>query len=97
MFNTKKDSKRFKQVESQVKNTRYGGDCYGYCLMAAGYIDLVIEGALKPYDIVPLIPIIESAGGVVTDWEGNSPVNGGKVLAAANKKLHGKVLAMLDR
>ncbi len=96
MFSSKKDQKRFKRVESQVKNSRYGGDCYGYCLMAAGHIDLVIEGGLKPYDIVPLIPIIESAGGVVTDWNGNSPVNGGTVVAAANRKLHRKVLSMLD-
>ena len=43
--------------------TRYGGDCYGYCLLAAGFVDLVVEAGLKPYDVVALIPIIEQAGG----------------------------------
>jgi myo-inositol-1(or 4)-monophosphatase len=51
---------------------------------------------LKPYDIVPLIPIIKSAGGIVTDWEGNPAVNGGKVVAAANKRLHGDILSILN-
>ena len=50
--------------------TRYGGDCYGYCLLAAGFVDLVVEAGLKPYDIVALIPIIERAGGRVTTWDG---------------------------
>ena len=50
--------------------TRYGGDCYGYCLLAAGFVDLIVEAGLKPYDIVALIPIIERAGGRVTTWDG---------------------------
>ena len=96
MFENRKDQKQFKRVEAAVKNSRFGGDCYGYCLLAAGYVDVVIEAGLKPYDIVPLIPIIKSAGGVVTDWEGNPAVNGGKVVAAANKRLHGNILSILN-
>ena len=52
-----------------VRLSRYGGDCYAYCMLAAGHIDLVIETELKPYDILPLIPIIAGAGGIVTTWE----------------------------
>ena len=58
-------------------------------------IDLVIDGCLMPYDIVPLIPIIELAGGVVTDIEGRVPMNGGTVIAAANADLHAQALAAL--
>ena len=49
---------------------RFGGDCYNYCLLAMGHIDLVVEAGLKPFDILPLIPIIERAGGIVTTWDG---------------------------
>ena len=49
-----------------MKLSRYGGDCYAYCMLAAGHVDLVIETELKPYDILPLIPIIIGAGGIVT-------------------------------
>jgi myo-inositol-1(or 4)-monophosphatase len=76
--------------------TRYGGDCYGYCLLAAGFVDLVVEVGLKRYDIAPLIPIIEGAGGIVTTWEGQSARNGGRVIAAANRHLHKQALAILQ-
>ena len=49
---------------------RFGGDCYNYCLLALGQIDLVVEAGLKSYDILPLMPIIERAGGIVTTWDG---------------------------
>ena len=49
---------------------RFGGDCYAYCMLALGQIDIVAEARLKPYDIMPLIPIIEKAGGVVRNWDG---------------------------
>src|SRR5580658_4201180 len=55
----------FRRVEQRARLSRYGGDCYAYCMLAAGHVDLVIETELKPYDVLPLIPIIEGAGGVV--------------------------------
>ena len=85
----------YARVESQVRLARYGCDCYAYCMLAAGHVDLVIESGLKPYDIVALIPIIEGAGGVVTSWEGGSAAGGGRVIAAANKALHQAALARL--
>jgi myo-inositol-1(or 4)-monophosphatase len=86
---------RFQALSAQVRLQRWGGDCYAFALVAMGTIDLVVDGCLMPYDIVPLIPIIELAGGVVTDLEGRVPMNGGTVIAAANPDLHAQALAAL--
>ena len=67
---TDEERERFRRVEAEVKLARYGGDCYAYCMVAAGFVDLVIEAGLEVHDIVALIPIIEGAGGVVTNWDG---------------------------
>ena len=56
------------RLKGAARLTRYGGDCYGYCLLAGGHVDIIVEPGLKPYDIVALIPIIERAGGRVTTW-----------------------------
>ena len=86
----------YDRVEAEVRLARYGYDCYAYCMLAAGHIDLVIEDGLKPYDIMALIPIIEGAGGVVTSWEGGSATGGGSVVAAANRRLHDAALRLLN-
>lgn len=86
----------YDRVEAQARLTRYGTDCYAYCMVAAGHIDLVIEAGLKPYDIVALIPIIEGAGGVVTSWDGGSAAAGGTVVAAGDKRLHQAALELLN-
>lgn len=95
MFTSAADFSSFKTIADRCRLMRYGGDCYSYCLLAQGCIDLVIEADLQAYDIVPLIPIIESAGGVVTDWQGRTAVNGGKVIASANPVLHEQVLQLM--
>lgn len=97
MFPTVSDRKAFARLESASRASRYGTDCYGYCLLAAGFVDLVVEADLQTYDILPLIPLINSAGGVVTDWEGNPAVNGGRVIAAANRRLHRSALQLLKQ
>ncbi|NKB52420.1 MAG: histidinol-phosphatase [Rhizobiaceae bacterium] len=84
-------------VERQVKLFRYGCDCYAYCLLAAGQVDLVIESGLNIYDIAALIPIIEGAGGLVTSWTGGDASNGGSILAAANAGLHEQALELLNK
>ena len=71
-----------------MRLTRYGGDCYSYCMLAAGHLDLVVETELKPYDIAALIPIITGAGGVVTTWEGKPAQNGGRIIAAGDPRVH---------
>jgi myo-inositol-1(or 4)-monophosphatase len=89
------DRTAFCRVEAAVRLSRYGGDCYAYCMLAAGHVDLVIETGLKPHDIVPLIPIIEGAGGIVTSWEGGSAVKGGRVVAAGDKRVHAAAIRLL--
>jgi myo-inositol-1(or 4)-monophosphatase len=89
------DRAAFSRVEAVVKLSRYGGDCYPYCMLAAGLVDLVIESGLKPHDIVALIPIIEGAGGIVTNWEGESAVKGGRVIAAGDRRVHAAALKVL--
>ena len=85
----------FERVAKSSRMLRYGGDCYSYCLLALGQIDLVIEGSLQPYDIIPLMPIIEAAGGVVTDVRGSSAKHGGVIVAAGNAALHAQALALM--
>lgn len=74
---------------------RYGGDCYNYAMLASGFVDVVAEAGLKPFDIVPLVPILEHAGCVVTNWNGESVIGGGNVVAAATPELHERALALL--
>jgi myo-inositol-1(or 4)-monophosphatase len=90
------DRRIFQKVEAQVRLSRYGGDCYAYCMLAAGHIDLVIETELKPYDILPLIPIIAGAGGVVTAWDGGSPKAGGRIVAAGDRRVHEQAMKILN-
>ena len=85
----------FDRVEQTVRLSRYGTDCYAYCMVALGMADLVIESALKPVDIAPLIPIIEGAGGIVTNWTGGSAFDGGQVIASGSQQVHEQALAML--
>ncbi len=89
------EAEAFARVEAQVRLSRYGCDCYAYCMLASGHVDLVIESGLKPYDIVALIPIIEGAGGIVTSWDGGSAAGGGRVIAAASEALHQAALRLL--
>ena len=86
----------FRRVEEKARLSRYGGDCYMYCMLAAGHIDLVIESGLNAYDIVALIPIIEGAGGVVTAWDGGSAAQGGTVIAAGDRRVHEEALRLLS-
>jgi myo-inositol-1(or 4)-monophosphatase len=83
------------RVENRAKLPRYGGDCYAYCALAAGHVDLVIEDGLNPYDIVALIPIIEGAGGIVTTWDGGDAAQGGSIIAAGDKRAHEAAMKLL--
>jgi myo-inositol-1(or 4)-monophosphatase len=89
------DGRAFAKVEEAVRLSRYGGDCYAYCMLAAGHVDLVIETELNRHDIIPLIPIITGAGGIVTTWEGGAPEVGGRIIAAADERVHAAARAIL--
>ncbi len=86
----------FGRVETAARLSRYGGDCYAYCMLAAGHVDLIIECGLKPYDVVPLIPIIAGAGGVITTWDGGPAKHGGRIVAAGDKRVHAEAMKLLQ-
>ena len=90
------DAERFGALSRQVRMTRFGGDCYLYCLLAMGLIDIVAETSLKAFDIAPLIPIIHAAGGIVTTWDGGDAASGGRILAVGDPALHGAALRALE-
>ena len=96
LFESAPQQKALAKLNGAVRLTRYGGDCYGYCLLAAGFVDLIVEPDLKTYDIAPLIPIIERAGGVVTTWDGGPATNGGDIVASGDKRLHDAALDLLS-
>ncbi len=87
----------FDAVEALARLTRYGCDCYAYALLAAGHIDLVIEPGMNSYDIAALVPLIESAGGVVTTWTGERAEHGGDIIAAATPQLRDNALEVMSR
>jgi myo-inositol-1(or 4)-monophosphatase len=94
MFATASEQAAFQRLAGAVQLQRFGGDCCSYGLLATGCIDLVVEASLQAYDIVALIPIVEAAGGVITDLTGASPLTGGFVIAAATAELHAAALAL---
>lgn len=85
----------YDRVEGSVRLARYGSDCYGYAMVADGHADVVVESGLQNFDIVALIPIVEGAGGRVTDWQGHSAAKGGQVVATGDPALHDLVLERL--
>lgn len=97
MFN----DKNYAQAEALTKSCQFrvfGGDCYGYGLIASGHNDIVCEADLKPYDFFALIPVVTGAGGVVTDWQGNKLTlkSNGEILASANHQLHKLAIEKLN-
>jgi histidinol phosphatase-like enzyme (inositol monophosphatase family) len=89
---------RFEAIRHTTAIQNYGGDCYNYAMLAAGHVDVIVEAGLKPYDIAALIPIIQQAGGVITDWEGASlrlDAHSLNIIATANPALHEEALAVI--
>jgi myo-inositol-1(or 4)-monophosphatase len=97
LFASGEEAGRFAALKSRVLMTRYGGDCYGYCLLAAGCVDLIVEAGLKPYDVVALVPIVEAAGGFISTWGGAPAMAGGRIVAAGDARVHQEALAILGR
>lgn len=95
----------FARVRDKVKVPLYGCDCYAYALLTSGFVDLVVESGLKPYDFLSLIPVIKGAGGVITDWKGNelhweaspdSCATSFNVVAAGDKLIHQQAVDSLE-
>lgn len=89
------EANAFARMRSRAKLTRYGYDCYAYCMLAAGHIDCVMESGLKPFDIAALIPILSGAGGGVCSWTGGDASAGGRVLAYGHVALRDGALPLI--
>ena len=85
------------RLATKVKRVRYGCDCYAYALMASGFVDVVAEAGLKPYDYAALVPVVEGAGGIMTDWSGNPLTihSDGRVCGAGDARVHAEALTVL--
>jgi histidinol phosphatase-like enzyme (inositol monophosphatase family) len=88
------DGAKFQALRRSTAMTRTWGDCYGYLMLASGRADIMLDPIMNQWDLIPLIPIIRGAGGVITDWHGGDPVNGNSIVAAG-PDLHPQVLEML--
>jgi histidinol phosphatase-like enzyme (inositol monophosphatase family) len=86
---------KFNELIKNVKLYRNWGDCYGYYLLATGYADVMIDPIMSPWDILPLIPIIKGAGGVITDYQGNNPVKGNSAVASS-PEIHSEIISLLN-
>lgn len=97
MFKTADEHAAFARVEQAVRFAVYGGDCYAYGLLAMGFTDLVVEADLDLHDFAALVPVIEGAGGVITDWQGQPLGHGsdGRVVAAGDRRVHAQALELL--
>ena len=96
LFRTPELMHKWNAIEAATRLQRFGMDCYGYALLAAGHADLVIEPFLQTYDIAALVPIIREAGGAIACWDGSDPTIGGNVVAAATPELLEKALALVN-
>jgi len=86
---------KFNKLIRKVKLYRNWGDCYGYYLLATGYADVMIDPIMSSWDMLPLIPIIKGAGGVITDYHGKDPVNGKSAVASASG-IHSEIITLLN-
>lgn len=94
-FVSEEEKRALRAVSGDARFLRYGGDCYCYTQLAMGLVDVVIENGLQAYDIQALIPIVEAAGGRVTNWQGGPCNEGGPVLACGDPALHKTLIRRL--
>lgn len=96
LFDTPQMQAKWQAVVGATRLQRYGLDCYGYALLAAGQVDLAIEPYLNTYDIAALVPIIREAGGAIACWDGSEPTGGGNAVAAATPELLEQALTLIN-
>ena len=96
MFDDERSRKVLDKVNGSVGLTRTGGDCFFYTLLSSGYLDLIIENNLKPFDIVPIVPIIIGAGGSISNWDGESMYTDGNIIASCNESVHAQILEVIN-
>jgi inositol-phosphate phosphatase/L-galactose 1-phosphate phosphatase/histidinol-phosphatase len=91
------DQPRYRRLREACKMSIYGSDCYHYGIVASGFGDVAIEASMGIYDYLSTVPVIEGAGGIVTDWQGRplTMASGDKVLACGDARMHENVLALI--
>jgi inositol-phosphate phosphatase/L-galactose 1-phosphate phosphatase/histidinol-phosphatase len=92
------ERRRFEALSARAALRRFGGDCYLYGMLAGGHCDLVIEVQLKPHDFLAAIPVVEGAGGRISDWRGTplGTASDGRVVAAATEALWRQAISELS-
>ncbi|MEM7260087.1 MAG: histidinol-phosphatase [Pseudomonadota bacterium] len=95
IFTTSQEKQCFDTVADAVRMTRYGGDCYAYCMLACGFVDVIIESGLAPYDIQALVPVVRHAGGRITNWGGGESLDNGQVIAVGCESLIDDIVLLL--
>ncbi|MBO6505088.1 MAG: histidinol-phosphatase [Kordiimonadaceae bacterium] len=90
------DRKIFDRILSEVQLVRYGLDCYAYAILSSGFMDVVMESGLQPYDMMALIPVVRGAGGSATCWSGDAPGESGKLLAVGDTSLAQTILTDIN-
>ena len=95
LYRSDEDQRRFQALRAKAQLTRYGGDSYFFCLMAAGHMDIAMDCGLQLYDIAPLLPIVTGAGGVAAEWTGGDLYKGGNVITAGSQALLDEALAIM--
>jgi myo-inositol-1(or 4)-monophosphatase len=86
----------FRRVQRAVRMSRFGGDCYIFGTLALGFVDLIVESTFHRWDVAALIPIVEGAGGIISDWQGSSCAHGGRILAAGDARIHAQAMQLLQ-
>ncbi len=95
LYRSERDQDGFQRLRHAAQLTRYGGDAYFFCVMAAGHLDIAMDAGLQPYDIAPLLPIVTGAGGVAAEWTGGDPAKGGNVITAGSEALLDEAMAVM--
>src|SRR6185312_3445528 len=85
----------FRRVAKAARMTRYSGDCYLFAALAMGFIDVIVEAGFQPWDIAALIPLVEGAGGIITNWTGGDCRDGKTILAAGDRRIHQAAMTLL--
>src|SRR5262245_28468746 len=89
------ERERFRRAQEAVRMSRFGGDCYIFGALALGFVDLIVESSFHRWDVAALIPIVEGAGGVISNWQGGSCADGGQILAAGDARAHTQAMGLL--
>ena len=84
------------KLDPAADDSHVGRHCYAYALLAMGHLDVIIEATLAPWDVAALVPIVENAGGMLTDWSGAPVPGGGRIVAAGDPRVHAEVLEVLE-